>query len=468
MENINVDVLVIGSGPAGQKAAIASSKLRKSVALIENEGFLGGACLHSGTIPSKTLRASILDLTDFYQKSFYRNETLFGSVSIHDLSYRLNMVIERQEEILRNQLKKNKVRLLLGQARFESAQIVTVHDSNNQLIYRIRAEKIILASGSTPRNPSNIPFDGKRVLDSTSLLKIDCIPEKMIVLGGGVIGSEYASFFAALGTKVIMIDKKDHMLPYLDREVGIHLQNGLEKLGLEFHGKKIPKQIEEYADGVKVICDDGSEYIANCLLYALGREANVKDLAIENAHIQMNARGYVEVSPFFQTSQPHIYAVGDVIGGTSLASTSMEQGRLAALKACGEKTHLFPEVFPLGIYTIPEISCCGMTEEEAKQKGYHYEVGRAYYYEMAASHIYGSNDMGLIKILFHRDTLEILGVHIVGRNASEVIHIGQIAMLHRSKIDFFIAQIFNYPTFAEGYRIAALNGLNKITGKNFY
>ncbi len=462
MDNLSVDVLVVGSGPAGQKAAIAASKLKKSVVVIEKLGQLGGACLHSGTIPSKTLRASILDLTEFYLKSFYSKRTSFGEISVSDLNYRLKMVIEMQQKIIERQFKKNQINVLYGDAEFESDRIIKVLSEGGAILARIRAEKVILASGSKPRNPENIPFDEKRVFDSTSLLKIEKIPQTLLVLGGGVIGSEYASFFAALGSQVTVLDKKDHMLPYLDREIGVHLQKGLTFFGLQFHEKKQPKKVESLSHCARVTTEDGSVFEADCLLYALGREANVTDLKIENAGLRMNARGYIEVSPFFQSSVSHIYAVGDVIGGPSLASTSMEQGRLAALKACGEKTHLFPEIYPLGIYTIPEISCCGLTEEEVKKRGYSYEVGRAYYYEMAASHIYGSNDMGLLKIIFHIDTLEILGVHIVGRNASETIHIGQMAMMHRARIDFFVAQIFNYPTFAEGYRIAALNGLNKV------
>ncbi len=463
MENLSVDLLVIGSGPAGQKAAIQASKLKKSVAVIEKEGFLGGACLHSGTIPSKTLRASILDLSEFYLRSFYSKEYNFGDISINDLNFRVRMVIETEEAIIKRQFHKNHIQILYGHAEFESEYVIRVLGADGDLKYRVKCEQIILASGSKPRNPNHIPFDDSKILDSTSLLKIGYIPKKMIVLGGGIIGSEYASFFAALGSEVVVIDKKDHMLSYLDREIGIHLQNGLSHIGLSFLGKKQIKTIGATTEGVEVTCEDGTVVEAELLLYALGREANVSDLKIENAGLSLNARGYVEVNAIFQTSKPHIFAVGDVIGGASLASTSMEQGRLAALKACGEKTHYFPEVYPLGIYTIPEISSCGLTEEQVKQKGYSYEIGRAYYYEMAASHIYGSNDMGMFKIIFHAETLEILGVHIIGRNASEVIHIGQMAMMFNSRIDFFTDQVFNYPTFAEGYRIAALNGLNKVS-----
>ena len=284
----------------------------------------------------------------------------------------------------------------------------------------------------------------------------------MIVLGGGVIGSEYASFFAALGVEVVLLDKKDHMLPKIDREICVHLQEGLSSLGLKFLGNKHPKKIGVENNKAYVESEEGDRIEADILLYALGREASVADLSVANAGISLGSRGYVNVNMQFQTSTPNIYAVGDVIGGASLASTSMEQGRLAALAICNEKTHHFPEVFPIGIYTIPEVSSCGYTEEEVKQLGYNYEVGRAYYYEIAASQIYGSNNIGMIKIVFHAETLEILGVHIVGRQATEVIHIGQVAICFRSKIDFFINQVFNYPTYAEGYRIAALNGYNKL------
>jgi NAD(P) transhydrogenase len=462
MENLSVDLLVVGSGPAGQKAAIQAAKLNKSVLVVEKEGFLGGACLHSGTIPSKTLRAAILDLSEFYERSFYSKEYVFRDISINDLAFRLKMVIEVQMQMIERQFKKNNIRVLFGDAEFESPYVIGVRNGSREITHRIKCEKIIIASGSKPRNPPEITFDHKRVVDSTSLLHIDYLPKKLIVLGGGVIGSEYASFFAALGSEVIVLDKKDQMLPYLDRELGMHLQNGLANIGLKFEGRKKVTSIAIVNEEVLVACEDGARFSAETLLYALGREGNVSELHIENAGIHLNDRGYIEVSRNFQTNVEHIYAVGDVIGGASLASTSMEQGRLASLSACNEKTHYFPEVFPLGIYTIPEISTCGLTEEEVKTKGFDYEVGRAYYYEMAASHIYGSHDMGMFKIVFDKETLEIFGVHIVGRNATEVIHIGQVAMMSKTKLDFFIDQVFNYPTFAEGYRIAALNGLNKV------
>lgn len=461
MEDIIADVVVIGSGPAGQKAAIQAAKLGKSVVVIEKSLEPGGNCLYTGTIPSKSLREAIIDLTRFHERSFYGKQCLVTDVSINQLNQRLNIVIDEERAMVARQFKKNNIRLVLGSARFENPHALLVLDENYNLRYNISFESIILATGSKPRHPSNIPFDSEVILDSTTLLLLNNVPKTMIVLGGGVIGAEYASFFAALGCKVSIVDRKDHILPMLDAEIGIHLQTALTDLGLKFYGGKEPEEIIRRGNKAHVRCRDGLELEADILLYALGRTANVDDLHIQNAGITLNSRGYIEVNEFFQTDVRHIYAVGDVIGGASLASTSMEQGRLASRHAFNVPTHQFPAFYPIGIYTIPEISSCGMTEEELKALGFRYEVGRAYYYEIARSHIVGSKT-GMFKLLFHAETLEILGVHIVGRSATEVIHIGQMAINFRAKIDYFIDQIFNYPTYAEGYRVAALNGLNKI------
>lgn len=461
MEEIEVDFVVIGSGPAGQKAAIQAAKLGKKVVVIERSPAPGGNCLYSGTIPSKTLREAILDFTRFYERQEWYPEQIIHQTSIQDLNSRLNQVIEEESDIIMRQFKKNGIRVLQGTARFETPHVLIVVDEDFRLTYQVKASFIIIASGSKPRNPNNVPFDKEVILDSTRLLGIDRIPDTMIVLGGGIIGSEYASFFSALGTEVTIIDKKEHILPLLDNEIGIHLQTALTDLGLTFLGGKEPVEIKKVDGKAFVSFKDGTSLTSDVLLYALGRLANVEDLHIENAGISVDAKGYVPVNALFQTAQAHIYAVGDVIGGPCLASTSMEQGRLAARHACGVQTHHFPTFYPIGIYTIPEISSCGYTEEQLQKLGFQYEVGRAYYYEIARSHIVGSN-IGLFKILFHRETLEILGIHVIGRSATEVIHIGQTAVSFNAKIDYFIDHIFNYPTYAEGYRIAALNGLNKI------
>ncbi|MBA3721777.1 MAG: Si-specific NAD(P)(+) transhydrogenase [Parachlamydiaceae bacterium] len=461
MEEIIADFVVIGSGPSGQKAAIQAAKLGKKVVVVERDIEPGGACLYTGTIPSKTFREAVVDLTRFYERHFQGQEFVHPDVTIDELNNRLFQVITEERSVISRQFRKNGITLVQGGARFENPNTLIIVDRDFRLKYQIKADTFVIATGSNPRNPPDVPFDKEVILDSTTLLQIGKIPKSLIVLGGGIIGSEYASFFAALGTEVTVIDRKDHMLPMLDAEIGIHLQTALTDIGLKFLGNKEPSEIKRINDRAFVKFKDGTTLEAEALLYALGRTANVESLHLENVGITTDAKGYVPVNALFQTVVSNIYAVGDVIGGPCLASTSMEQGRLAARHACGAQTHHFPTFFPIGIYTIPEISSCGYTEEELKAWGFHYEVGRAYYYEIARSHIVGSNT-GLFKILFHAETLEILGVHVIGRSATEVVHIGQMAISFHAHIDYFIDHVFNYPTYAEGYRIAALNGVNKI------
>ncbi len=458
MESLRVDFAVIGSGPAGQKGAIQAAKLGKSVVIIERDSVPGGNCLNSGTIPSKSLRAAIIDLRRYNERSFYGSSCLMD-VTINDLNYRLNAVLEGERAILLRQLKKNKIIYITGTARFKNSHTLFIIDDKGKKTHEIKAEKFLIGTGSEPCNPLNVPFDDEVILDSTRLLSIDKMPKTMVVLGGGVIGAEYASFFTALGCRVKVLDKRDRLLPQLDAEIGTHLQVGLKENGLELAPRKVPKVIERIGDMARVTCEDGSIFEADVLLYALGREANVYTLELD---IKMTNLGYIEINKFFQTSYPHIYAAGDVVGYPALASTSMEQGRLAARHAFGVQTHEFPTFFPLGIYTIPEISCCGETEEQLIEKGVDYEVGRAYYYEIARSHITGSSNMGLFKILFCKQSLKLFGVHIVGRGATELIHVGQLAMSFGATLNYFVDQVFNYPTFTEGYRIAAFNGLNKL------
>jgi NAD(P) transhydrogenase len=461
VESTLADFVVIGSGPAGQKAAIQAAKLGKSVVVIEKDSVPGGASLNSGTIPSKSLREAIIDLTDFYERSFYGKKSVVKQVSINDLNYRLQKVLEEQRKIILRQFEKNQIKLVHGQARFENPHEIVVVDAHDKPVAKVRGQYFLIATGSKPRNPLHVNFDNERVLDSTRLLSIDHVPKTLLVLGGGIIGSEYASFFAALGTEVTVVDKREHLLPLLDAEIGLHLQKSLSEIGLKMVGNKQPETVVRADDHVDVTFHDGTTLQAEMVLYALGRVANVDHLHIEKAGVLLDQTGHIPVNALFQTTTSHIYAAGDVIGGPALSSTSMEQGRLAARHAFGAQTHHFPTFYPIGIYTIPEISSCGYTEEQLKKLGFRYEVGRAYYYEIARNQISG-NDPGMFKILFHVDTLEILGIHIIGRGATEVIHIGQVAMSFNVKIDYFIDQIFNYPTYAEGYRIAALNGFNKL------
>jgi NAD(P) transhydrogenase len=464
VEEFYADLVIIGSGPAGQKGAIQAAKLGKSVIILEKDPHPGGASLNSGTIPSKALREAILNLTDFYERSFYGLNRTLREVSINDLNYRLNIVLDEQRKMLVRQFEKNQIRLIQGSAQFQDCNHIVVLDDLHQETSRISADYFLIATGSKPRNPTNVPFDEQKILDSTRLLSIDHVPKTLLVLGGGIIGAEYASFFAALGTEVTVIDRREHLLPLLDTEIGMHLQKSLAGIGLKVIANKEASQILRVNDHVEVTFKDGGKIHAEVLLYALGREANVDRLHIENVGISVDRSGYIPVNALFQTVVPNIYAAGDVIGAPALASTSMEQGRLAVRHAFGAQTHHFPSFYPIGIYTIPEISSCGYTENQLKELGFRYEIGRAYYYEIARNQIAG-NDPGMFKILFHSETLEILGIHIIGRGATEVIHIGQVAMSFNAKIDYFIDQVFNYPTYAEGYRIAALNGFNKVKHK---
>ncbi len=464
MEKLKADIVIIGSGPSGQKAAIQGSKAGKKVIVVEREDEPGGACLFSGTIPSKTFREAIIDLSRLNERAFYEGTIARDEVTISLLNERLHKVIDDEKAMIYRQFRRNNIQLLQGTARFETPHTLHVVDEKFKISYCLEAEYFIIATGSLPRNPHEIPFDDRVILDSTRLLALDRIPKSLLVLGGGVIGSEYASFFAILGTEVTIVDRQSHILPMLDSEMGVHLQTALTEIGVKFIGKRTPDTISKKDGRAHVVLNDGRELEADALLFALGRTANVEGLQIDKAGVMLDGKGYVKVNPLFQTTLPHIYAVGDVIGGPCLASTSMEQGRLAMRHIVGAQTHYFPYNYPVGIYTIPEISSCGMTEERVKELNFNYEVGRAYYYEIARSHIAGTNT-GLLKLIFHADTLELLGVHALGSGATELIHIGQMAMHFNAKIDHFIDQVFNYPTYAETYRVAALNGINKIQYK---
>lgn len=461
MDEVTADIVVIGSGPAGQKAAIQGAKLGKKVIVIEQYDSPGGNCLFTGTIPSKSFREAVIDLTRFHERDFFGDSIEIREVTIMELMKRLHVVIDEERNMVYRQFKKNNIEMIHGTAHFLNPTTIEIVDKEYRMLFKIKATSIFIATGSLPRHPPDVPFDGEVILDSTTLLTIKKVPKSMLVLGGGVIGAEYASFFAALGTEVTVIDRKEHLLPFNDSEIGIHLQTALMDLGLKVAGNKELAEVRRVEDHAYVKCKDGSEYRAEVLLYALGRVANVGSLDIQNAGIKINDKGYIPVNVLYQTVQSNIYAIGDVIGGATLASTSMEQGRLAVLNAFGSDSHRFPSLYPIGIYTIPEISSIGYTEDKLKELGFHYEVGRAYYYEIARSHIAGSK-IGMFKILFHSETLEILGVHIIGRSATEVIHIAEVAMSFNAKIDYFADQVFNYPTYAEGYRVAALNGMNKI------
>lgn len=453
-----IDFLVIGSGPAGQKGAIQASKCGKKVVVIE--GFeTGGSSLWTGTIPSKALRKAILDLTNFSDKSFYADFSKTMQISISDLNFRVNWVKSHLKETISRQLKKNGIEVVLGVASFVDPHTVVVK-IEDKVVRTFRAKTILLATGSKPRCPKEIPFDGKRVFDSTTLLGMDTIPKSLIVIGAGVIGTEYASMFCVLGTKVTLVDKRSRILTFLDREIGAHLQVDLEENKLTFLGEKDYRKIVLKERGVEVQFTDGSSIEAEAVLVAAGREANVGGLDIEAAGLSLNARGYLDVDEHYQTHVKHIFAAGDIIDGPCLSSTGYVQGRLAGLNACGTEMNRFKTLYPYGIYTIPEISSIGKTEEEVQAEGIEYEVGRAYFYEISRSVIEGS-ETGLCKLIFNPKNFELLGAHIIGLGATESIHLAQVAISFNLKMDYFVEHVFNFPTFAEMYRISALNGMNK-------
>ncbi len=460
----DIDFVVIGSGPSGQKGAIQASKSKMKVAVIE-AWEAGGSSLWTGTIPSKALREAILDLTNFRTKSFYATPSTLpeaAEISISDLNHRVNWVKQHLKDTLIRQLTKNRIELVRGRAKFTEDKLVEVIDEEGKRFRLFRPKRVLLTPGSRPKAPSSVPIDEKRIFTSTGLLDMDRVPKSMIVIGAGVIGSEYASMFSILGTKVTMIDKRPRILSFLDREMGSHLQISLEENRLRFMGSTGYQQIALKGDEVVVTLDDGTQLTAETVLVAAGREANVKGLNMEAVGLETNQWGYLDVDEHYRTKVDWIYAAGDVIGGPSLSSTSLVQGRLAALNALGGKINRHTQIYPFGIYTIPEISCIGKTEEELKRDGVPYEVGRAYYYEVSRSVITGS-EAGLCKLIFDPKNLTILGAHIIGRGATELIHVAQVAISFNAKIDYFVQEVFNFPTFAEMYRIAALNGMNKLS-----
>lgn len=464
MEVREVDFLVIGSGPAGQKGAIAASKNGRQVVVIEAYE-AGGSSLWWGTIPSKSLREAILDLTNFKAKSFYattQNLPQMKDISISDLNHRKEWSMQHLKSTILRQLKKNKIELIQGFAKFIDPYTVEVY-YEDRLIAILKAKQILLTPGSRPRDPGEICSLSSRIFTSTDLLKIDAIPKSMIVIGAGVIGSEYASMFCILGTKVTLVDKRPRILSFLDREIGSHLQLALEENNLRFIGNKDYESVKDVNGEVVVTFKDGSEIRAETALVAAGREANVDGLYLDRAGIEVKRGDYLHVDEHYRTTVPHIYAAGDVIGGLCLSSVSYDQGRIAAMNACGHKINRFQLAAPIGIYTIPEISTIGKTEEELKEANIQYEVGRAYFYEVSRSVITGS-ESGLCKLLFCPKKLTLYGAHIIGNAATELIHIAQVAISFNAKIDYFLEQVFNFPTFAEMYRIASLNGLNKLRG----
>jgi NAD(P) transhydrogenase len=460
-ETQHYDLAVIGSGPAGQKAAIAASKMRKKVVLIDGKSMIGGVCVHTGTIPSKTFRESVLFLTGYSQRVFYgRDYMVKDTIAMKDLMLRVNAVVERETEVIHNQLRRNHIALVNGMARFVDEHTLEAWTTESSM--RVTADHIIIACGTRPAHSPTIPLDGKRIFDSDMLPTVEKLPREIIVVGAGVIGLEFASWFAALNVEVTLVDARSALLEFADREIIESLSYQLRRRGVIFrmNEKVASVEIDEERNRVSAKMESGKTINAEGLLYAVGRQANTDTLNLAAVGITPDARGTLKVNEHFQTSIPHIYAAGDVIGFPALASTSMEQGRLASSHMFGTPGMLDPRLLPYGIYTIPEISMVGYSEEHLTKEKIPYEVGVSKYEELAKGQMLG-DQQGMLKLLFCPTTFKILGVHIIGDRAAEIIHIGQAVMSLGATIHYFRDSVFNYPTLAEAYKVAALDGLNK-------
>ena len=455
------DLIVIGSGPGGQRAAIQGSKAGKRVAIVEKQTSVGGVCINTGTIPSKTMREAVLHLSGFYDKNFYgSNYNGKDTVTMADLNFRVQHVVENEVGVTQNQLKRNNVELIHGTAQFVDPHHIRVENSNG--FGEFEAQFVVVATGTKPAANPKVPINGRNIINSDQILSMPQIPRTLIVVGGGVIGVEYACMFATLGVRVIIVEKRPRLLEFAYTEMVEALSYHMRDQRATLRLNEEVESVEELPDG-KVAANLVSKkrINADALLYAVGRQGNVDALNLPAAGLEADDRGRIKVDADYRTSQPHIFAVGDVIGFPSLASVSMEQGRISAARAFGLDVKSDPAGYPYGIYTIPQISFIGKTEEQLTDADVPYEVGVAYYREIARGQITGHTD-GRLKILFHRETLELLGVHIFGEDAAELLHIGQAVFLLKGNITYFINTVFNYPTLAECYKTAAFNGLNRL------
>jgi NAD(P) transhydrogenase len=457
-DGFDYELLVIGSGPAGQKAAIQAAKLGRRVAIVERRQ-LGGVSVNRGTIPSKTLREAVIYLTGLSQRAVYgESYRVKDEITVDDLSLRTRQVVEREVDIVRNQLSRNHVQVLTGIAYFVDPHTIAISGSEER---RVSAEKIVIATGTRPHRPEAVEFDNKTILDSDGLLHLDHIPASVVVVGAGIIGIEYASMFAALGVKVTVVEKRPRLLDFVDSQIAEGLQYHLRDLGVVFRFGEAVIAVECHDESTMTLLESGKRIPAEVVLYAAGRQGETDKLGIEQAGLEANERGYLEVGPDFDTAVDHIYAAGDVIGWPSLAATSMEQGRLAAAHAFDHPTHSMSELLPFGIYTIPEISYVGRNEEELTEASCPYEVGISRYRELARGQILGDS-YGMLKLLVSLEDRTLLGVHVLGTGATELVHIGQAVMGSGGTVDYLVDAVFNYPTLAESYKVAALDAMNKL------
>ena len=464
-----IDLIVIGSGPAGQRAAIQAAKLGKSAIVVEKRQTVGGVCINTGTIPSKTLREAILYFSGFRQRGVYgRSYTVKRRVTFDDLMQRVNHVVRHEIEVARDQMVRNGVEIISGTASFVDANTIWVKNESETRKYR--AEKIVIATGSTPYRAGRVPFNNRNIIDSDSMweddFRMDDLPKSLLVIGAGVIGTEYACMFSTLGIDVALLDRRTELLRFVDEEINeallYHMRN--ERVTL-YLGKDFTEIRLDDEGRVVTTLENGRDIKTDMLMFCSGRSGATTALGLEAAGVELGNRGLIPVNDNLQTNVPHIYACGDVIGFPALASTSMEQGRRAACHAFGVPFQSHTELIPYGIYTIPEISVVGKTEQELSDESIPYEIGIARYREIAKGQIIG-DDTGMLKLIFHQKTGHLLGVHIIGEGATELIHIGQAVLTFGGSISYFADTVFNYPTLAEAYKVAALNGLKRVGNQN--
>ena len=454
------DLLAIGSGPAGMRAAIQAAKLRRRAAVVERFRVVGGACVNTGTIPSKTMREAILHLTGLRQRGFYgQGYRVKAEVTFEDIARRTQMVVEREHSVIRDQLTRNHVALIEGTATLAGPNAVTVSAEGDRRL--IRAGAIVVATGSTPSHPPDVEFDGQVVMDSDQIVQLGHIPDTMVVVGAGVIGIEYTSMFAALGSTVTLVEKNPTMLEFCDAEIVEALRYHLRDLGVTFRFGETVKAVERREGRTVTHLASGKRIAADVVFYSAGRQGATAGIGLDAVGVETDARGRIPVDATYRTAVDGLWAVGDVVGFPSLASVSAEQGRIAACDALGAPAHALSDVLPIGIYTIPEVSYVGRTELDLTEAEVPYEVGIARYRELARGMILGEQ-YGMLKLLVGMDDGRLLGVHAFGTGATELIHIGQTAMGLGGTVDFFVDTVFNYPTLAEAYKIAALNAANKL------
>jgi NAD(P) transhydrogenase len=456
------DLIVIGSGPAGEKAAIEASKLHKSAAIVERRSVQGGVCIHTGTIPSKTLRETVMYIAGLRQRSvFGMTGGIKPNLTVAELMYRKGQVIQQELDVIQQNMARHRIEVIQGTGTIADPNTVEVTSDDGET-RRLRAKVIIISTGTRSYHPDNVDFDHKYIYDAETIINLDIIPRTLTIVGGGVIGCEYASMFAHLGIKVTVIDPRKKLLSFLDHEVADALMYLMRKYGISLHLGDAVDDVRIENNQVLITTERGRSIRSDRLLFTAGRCGNTEKLGLSDLGIATDSRGLIKVDDDYRTNVPNIYAVGDVIGFPSLASVSMDQGRLAALHAFRQHgIHCLNTLLPFGIYTIPEVSLVGETEESLTIAGTEYEVGIARYFELARGQIINDHD-GMLKLIFNPKTRRLYGVHIIGERATELIHIGQSVMTLGGTINYFLDTVFNYPTLAEAYKTAALDGVARL------